>query len=72
MMKTFYEFVLTYRGANNEKGRFAEAVFEDSLFPRSSTAFQTVSNYVEMQANENMKAATLDEIWDEYAAKYSF
>ena len=70
-MKTFYEFVLTYRGVANEKGNFAEAVFEDSLFPRSSKDFHELSQYVEMQVDVHMKTTVFDEIWDEYSSKYS-
>ena len=70
-MKTFYEFVLTYRGAANEKGDFAEAVFEDSLFPRSSKDFHELSQYVEMQVDDHMKTSIFDDIWDEYSSKYS-
>ena len=69
-MKTFYEFVLTYRGAANEKGDFAEAVFEDSLFPRSSKDFNELSQYVEMQVDVHMKTSIFDDIWDEYYSKY--
>ena len=70
-MKTFYEFVLTYRGAANEKGDFAEAVFEDSLFPRRTLNFNELSQYVEMKADASMKTSIFDEIWDEYSSKYS-
>jgi len=70
-MKTFYEFVLTYRGAANEKGDFAEAVFEDSLFPRRTLDFNELSQYVEMQADAYMKTSIFDELWDEYSSKYS-
>ena len=70
-MKTFYEFVLTYRGAANEKGDFAEAVFGDSLFPRSAKNFHELSQYVEMQVDPNMKTSIFDEIWEEYSSKYS-
>ena len=70
-MKTFYEFVLTYRGAANEKGDFAEAVFEDSLFTRRTLDFNELSQYVEMQADAYMKTSIFDELWDEYSSKYS-
>ncbi len=70
-MKTFYEFVLTYRGASNEKGDFAEAVFEDSLFPRGTFNFHEISQYVELQADVKMKTSIFDELWDEYAIKYN-
>ena len=70
-MKSFYQFVLTYRGANSEEGWFAEEVFEDSLFPRSSTSFAELSEYVEMQASEHMKTTVFDSLWEIYATKYS-
>ena len=70
-MKTFYEFVLTYRGADNEKGIFAEVVFEDSTFPRATSEFDDVSNYVEMQGNTYMSTKVFDALWSEYASKYS-
>ena len=70
-MKTFYEFVITYRGAANEKGDFAEAVFEDLLFPRGTKSFHELSQYVEMQVDPQMKTSVFDEIWDEYSTKYN-
>ena len=70
-MKTFYEFVITYRGAANEKGFFAEAVFNDSMFPKSSKSFDELSQYVEMQGAIDMKTSIFDDIWQEYEAKYS-
>lgn len=70
-MKTFYEFVITYRGASNDLGYFAEAVFNDSLFPRASKSFEEISQYVEMQGESDMKTSIFDDIWQEYEAKYS-
>lgn len=70
-MKSFYEYVITYRGAENEKGIFAEAVFNDSLFPRSSESFHDISQYVEMQTDPDMKTSIFDEIWQEYETKYN-
>ena len=70
-MKSFYHFVLTYRGANNEFGYFAEEVFEDSMFPRTSTSFSELSEYIEMQASSYMTTAVFDELWDVYTTKYS-
>lgn len=70
-MKSFYHFVLTYRGANDETGAFAEAVFEDSMFPKNSKSFHELSSYIEMQAHSEMSTTTFDAIWTEYAVKYS-
>lgn len=70
-MKTFYHFVLTYRGASDEKGAFAEAVFEDLAFPQTSTNFDEISLYVEMQADATMSTAVFDAIWEDYRIKYN-
>ena len=70
-MKSFYQFVLTYRGANSELGYFAEEVFEDSMFPRASTSFAELSEYIELQASEYMSTKSFDELWEIYANKYS-
>lgn len=70
-MKSFYHFVLTYRGASNAYGYFAEEVFEDSMFPRMSSSFSELSEYIEMQASTYMTTSVFDELWDVYATKYS-
>ena len=69
-MKTFYHYVLTYRGASDEKGAFAEAVFEDVAFPKASESFEELSAYVEMQADEAMSTRVFDDIWEAYREKF--
>jgi len=69
-MKTFYHYVLTYRGASDEKGAFAEAVFEDVAFPKASESFEELSVYVEMQADESMSTRVFDDIWEAYREKF--
>jgi len=69
-MKSFYHFVLTYRGARDEKGAFAEAVFNDLSFPKTSTDFHELSAYIEMQADSTMATHVFDEIWEEYKVKF--
>lgn len=69
-MKPFYHFVLTYRGASDEKGAFAEAVFEDMAFPKTSISFDELSAYVEMQADDGMSTSVFDELWEAYRVKY--
>ena len=69
-MKSFYHYVLTYRGAQDDKGRFAEAVFHDSIFPKTATDFNELSAYIEMQANADLSTSVFDELWDTYATKY--
>ena len=70
-MKSFYHFVLTYRGAGDEKGYFAEAVFNDLMFPKAATDFDELSAYIEMQADADLSTYVFDELWEIYAMKYS-
>lgn len=69
-MKSFYQFVLTYRGANDAFGQFAEAVFDDHSFPKRADTFEELSAYVEMQADAWMTTSVFDTLWDVYQTKY--
>lgn len=69
-MKSFYHFVLTYRGAADDKGHFAEAMFNDSMFPKTATDFNELSAYIEMQADPYLSTYIFDELWEIYATKY--
>ena len=69
-MKSFYHFVLTYRGARDEQGIFAEAMFNDFAFPKSSTDFDELSAYIEMQADSDLSTYVFDELWAIYETKY--
>ena len=74
VQKTFYEFVLTYRGGDwdDAKPRFAEAAFYDEAFPKQSIDFEELSAYIEMIADEHLTTDVFDELWASYSAKYSF
>jgi len=69
-MKSFYHFVLTYRGAQDDKGHFAEVMFNDSMFPKTATNFDELSAYIEMQADPGLATYVFDELWEIYATKY--
>ena len=69
-MKSFYHFVLTYRGAADDKGDFAEAMFNDPMFPKAATDFDELSAYIEMQADPYLSTYIFDELWEIYATKY--
>jgi len=49
MERSFYQFALKYRGklVQDEYSLFAEAMFLDHSFPKTSTDFQEISQYVE-------------------------
>ncbi|MEO4054856.1 YozE family protein [Solibacillus sp. CAU 1738] len=73
MMKTFYMYVLTYRGGawSDPKARFAEACFEDHSFPKNSSNFEELSLYIEMHGDDLLTIATFDELWELYVEKYN-
>ncbi|MEK4229296.1 YozE family protein [Solibacillus sp. FSL H8-0538] len=72
MKKSFYHYVLTFRGGewSDQKSRFSEAVFIDPAFPKISSSFDELSSYIEMQADEYLTTTAFDELWELYSVKY--
>lgn len=72
MIKSFYQFTLSFRGGNlkDPKVRFAERMFEDHSFPKTSTSFEELSSYIETQADDALSTQAFDELWDLYRMKY--
>ena len=71
MKKSFYHYVLTYRGGewSDEKVRFAESMFVDHSFPKQSDNFEELSTYIELQAEEYLTISAFDSLWDLYETK---
>lgn len=71
MKKSFYHYVLTYRGGEwaDNKVKFAESMFIDHGFPKQSEDFDELSNYIELQSDEYMTIQAFDELWDLYELK---
>ena len=71
MKQSFYLYVLSYRGGDQEdpKALFAEAAFLDHSFPKTSTSFEEISDYIEMIADDQMSTHTFDELWSIYEEK---
>lgn len=70
--KTFYTYVLTYRGGHHQEAatHFAEAAFHDLQFPTQATEYDEISSYIEMLSDEALNAYTFDELWQSYISKY--
>lgn len=66
--KSFYLYVLTYRGGDwtDPKVRFAEEMFHEHNFPKQSTDFHELSDYIESYATENLTIETFDTLWALY------
>ncbi|TWT00981.1 YozE family protein [Planomicrobium sp. CPCC 101079] len=71
MDRSFYHFALNYRGKINpdEFSRFADAMFLDPSFPKTSNDFEKLSRYIEEKAHPIMKASTFDQMWDDYSSQ---
>jgi uncharacterized protein YozE (UPF0346 family) len=68
MNRTFYQFVLSYRGGgkNDEKAIFAEGMFNDLSFPKEETKYDPLSRYIEEKADEEMRPVVFDELFSIY------
>ncbi|MEB2301448.1 YozE family protein [Lysinibacillus xylanilyticus] len=68
MKKSFYLYVLTFRGGDwsDAKVRFAEEVFNEHNFPKQSMDFDELSSYIESYATDNLKIEVFDELWSLY------
>ncbi|MDQ0427478.1 uncharacterized protein YozE (UPF0346 family) [Planomicrobium stackebrandtii] len=71
MDRSFYQFALKYRGKldADDFSHFADSMFLDHSFPKSSSDFDQLSKYVEEKAHPVMKASVFDEMWEEYAGE---
>lgn len=70
--KTFYAYVMTYRGGDVEDAatHFAEAAFQDAQFPKQATNYDEISSYIEMLSDEALNAQAFDVLWNSYETKY--
>lgn len=68
MKKSFYLYVLTFRGGDysDQKVRFAEEMFPEHNFPKQSTDFEELSTYIESFATDNLTTEAFDELWALY------
>ena len=67
-MRTFYQFLLTYRGKlkPDNKTKLAEWAFSDHGFPKHSTSYDEISNYLEWNSPFTNALEVFDELWEIY------
>lgn len=72
MERSFYQFVLSFRGGNkgDEKSAFAEAVFNDHSFPKDEQDFDPLSRYLEEKADSEMPSVVFDELYAMYIERF--
>ena len=69
---SFYHFVLNERGAKNEYGIFAEAVFNDLMFPKDTSDFHVISTYIEEYGSGEMSLSIFDQLYEKYTEWQKF
>ncbi|WP_087971484.1 YozE family protein [Oceanobacillus rekensis] len=67
-MRSFYHFLMTYRGKLNpdEKSLLADWAFNDHNFPKQSTKYDVISDYLEWNSPFPNALNVFDEIWNTY------
>ncbi|RXK19229.1 YozE family protein [Macrococcus sp. DPC7161] len=73
-MKTlsFYQYTQTLRGQKNEEGVFAEAVYQDLMFPKSATSFHELSDYIENYGPSELSLSLFDTLYERYTEWLKF
>ena len=72
MDRSFYQFVLSFRGGKKDdtKSAFAEAVFNDHSFPKDEKDFDPLSRYLEEKADPEMPSVVFDELYAMYKERF--
>ena len=67
-MKTFYQFLMTFRQPNNIDAitKFANDAFHDHGFPKQSTDYHELSQYLELNGVYLEAMSVFDEAWEKY------
>lgn len=67
-MRPFYQFLLTYRGKKqaDDKCSLADWAFFDHNFPKYSTDYNELSNYLEWNSPFTNALVVFDELWGIY------
>ncbi|WP_124219761.1 YozE family protein [Aquisalibacillus elongatus] len=68
-MRSFYHYMMAYRGVQDvldPKKQLADWMFKDHDFPKHSTNYEEISDYLEFHSPFNNALSTFDEAWTEY------
>lgn len=68
---SFYRFLMTLRDSNehDEFAKFANDAFYDQSFPKQAIDYETLSNYLELNAEYLTSMTIFDEVWQQYLNK---
>ncbi|WP_028124632.1 YozE family protein [Eremococcus coleocola] len=72
MIPSFYEFMMRFvnEEAKDPISRLANAIHDDSSFPKQSQDFQKISNYMEHSLEYSKLISVFDEMWQRYKFDY--
>ena len=72
-MRTFYRFILTFRGklTDDAESRLAEWIYLDHDFPKHTNDYDEISDYLEWNSPFNGALMVFDRLWDEYKTTYN-
>ncbi|HLR75032.1 MAG TPA: YozE family protein [Virgibacillus sp.] len=72
-MRTFYQYVLTYRGKlkDDDESRLAEWIFLDHDFPKQSKSYDEISQYLEWTSPFLGALTVFDELWEKYTVDHN-
>lgn len=73
MVKSFYQFLLTFRQPKNidDITKFANDAFLDHTFPKHSSDYHEISAYLEMNGHYLDSMRIFDDAWEQYATIYN-
>ncbi|WAA13286.1 YozE family protein [Fervidibacillus halotolerans] len=68
MAKSFYHFILRYRGTDekDEMTKFANHAYHDHSFPKMSDSYDELSRYLEMNGDYLPSMTVFDRAWELY------
>ncbi|KAA0550111.1 YozE family protein [Bacillus sp. BGMRC 2118] len=68
MSRSFYHFLLKYRmnKPTDEIAAFANAAYDDHSFPKQSTDYYELTNYLELNGSYLPSMSIFDHAWDLY------
>ncbi|APC48491.1 YozE family protein [Virgibacillus halodenitrificans] len=70
-MRSFYHFLMTYRGKKqpDDKSLLADWAFMDHNFPKHSTDYSEISDYLEWNSPFTTALRVFDELWEVYSSR---
>jgi len=68
MMKSFYHYMMQYRGAKkaSDERKLADWMYHDHMFPKHSKSYDEISRYLELNSPFNNAINLFDQLWDDY------